>query len=99
MTTIFTRDESADTNGTSLQLYLETATVAAMRAVFGAPDKDAYIDEEAGYTGDEWHFASNDGRVFNVYARWGSELRVGAHGNCTDFAAWLLAETARTVAA
>ncbi len=84
----FKLDPTADTNGTSLQVYLDGVTEAALTRAFGAP-RDGYWDDEKGYDGKEWTFSADDGRVFNVYARFGS-WRVGAHGPVDDFKAWLL---------
>jgi len=86
-TTTFTRDPDADLNGTSLRAYLDGVERAQMIAVFGPPNEDSYYDDEEGYDA-EWTFSASDGRVFNVYPRW-EAFRVGAHGPCEDFVAWL----------
>lgn len=84
---------AADINGTSLRGYLDGVTASAMIATFGKYDPDGYVDDEKGYDGMEWQFEASDARVFNVYARYGS-FRIGAHGECEDFKAWLLAQIA-----
>lgn len=75
--------------GTYLVDYLDGVTIKDMTRVFGTP-KLGYYEPEKGYDGNEWNFVSTDGRVFNVYHRWG-QFRIGAHSDdVADFKEWLL---------
>jgi hypothetical protein len=65
--------------------------IALARVTFGDPTPhEAYLDEEAGYMGDDWFFTNDAGDVAHLYSRWGT-LRVGAVSPeiAADFNAWL----------
>jgi hypothetical protein len=72
---MFTYNPKADRNRTSLQANLNGVSVEQMTLVFGRTP-DGYLDDEKGYSGDEWSFSDDHGNTYVVYARWG-ELRIG----------------------
>ena len=81
--------------GGSFQLYMpKEVQVPAIVAMFGAADDNGYVDEEAGYYGEDWYFEHEEtGEAAHVYTRFGV-LRVGSKTpeRAEHFAAWFCAQ-------
>ena len=84
---------AADIGGTSLVAYLNEDAFLKMKAKF-LPDVDIWCNEpDRGYDGLNWAFRDEEGRLFNVYTRWGVP-RLGAKFDISteeivDFEGWM----------
>ena len=84
---------AADISGTSLVALLDEDAFLKMKTQF-LPDTDIWCSEpERGYDGLNWSFRDEEGRLFNVYTRWGVP-RLGAKFDISteeivDFEGWM----------